>query len=123
MKNLAETLATITLLLLLGSCAHSVVESETFKVSIVLIGFDNERVEIGLNGKTIFNENVEISDPSVGIGGALTVQVNHSPVLSVDSESTSFTETLELAGDANVLVVRYADQFIVRPAGEPLQLD
>ena len=123
MKNLAETVLTITILLSLVSCTHSVAKGETFKVSIILIGFDNERVELTLNGETIFNETVEISDPSVGIGNAMTVQVNNFPVLSVDSESTSFTETLELSGDANVLVVRYADQFVVRPVGEPLQLD
>lgn len=105
------------------SCSTLNDDGKKFDLKVIIIGFDHERVILRLNGTTFFDETVTIQNPSVGISNALTIQVHPEAVLSVHSVSTSFSETVRFSGDATVFVVRYADQFIIKPAGEPLLID
>lgn len=123
MKSVIKSVLAMSNFFLIQSCASILEERQFFDLKIIIVGFDDERVELVLDGETIFNKVVNIAHPSDGIGDALTVQIEDKATLSVASESTSFTETVQVAEDVNVLVVRYADQFIIKPATEPLLLD
>ncbi len=107
----------------LQSCATDNQDSFEAELRILLLGFDEEQVTLSLNGETIYQEYVKISDPSVGVSDGISLKVGKSFSLSVDSKTTSVEESIEISEDTTVLILRDADLFDIQSSSEPLLLD